>query len=107
MGLTQKILLFASLLVVALVGVTLAFTTVQADRLAHGTIQQGLSETREVWETIQADRSNKLRLGMRVLGNDPTIKSLVEARHPSTIRDTPRERGQGLYTDCIIATSPS
>jgi hypothetical protein len=42
MGLTQKILVFTSLLVVALVGATLAFTTVQADRLAYETIHQGL-----------------------------------------------------------------
>ena len=107
MGLTQKILLFASLLVVALVGVTLAFTTVQADRLAHGTIQQGLSETREVWETFQADRYNKLKLGIRVLGNDPAFKSLVETSDQATILDTLRERGQELNADFFIATSPS
>ena len=85
MGLTQKILLFTSLLVVALVGATLAFTTVQADRLAHETIQQGLSETREVWDTFQADRYNKLKLGIRVLGNDPGFKALVETSDQATI----------------------
>jgi len=37
MGLTGKILLFIAALVVLLVGGTLAFTTVQADRLARGT----------------------------------------------------------------------
>ncbi|HVD77944.1 MAG TPA: hypothetical protein VNH43_10050, partial [Vicinamibacteria bacterium] len=85
MGLTQKILVFTSLLVVALVGATLAFTTVQADRLAYETIHQGLSETREVWETFQADRYNKLKLGIRVLGNDPAFKSLVETNDQATI----------------------
>src|SRR5881396_1150395 len=35
MGLTQKILLFASALVVALVVTSLAFTTFQANELAH------------------------------------------------------------------------
>ena len=80
MGLTQKILLFTSLLVVALVVTTLAFTTFQADRLAHKTIDQGLAETRGVWETFQADRYNKLKLGVRVLGNDPAFKAAVADR---------------------------
>ena len=35
MGLTQKILLFTSLIVVALVATTLSYTTFQADQLAH------------------------------------------------------------------------
>jgi HAMP domain-containing protein/predicted Ser/Thr protein kinase len=107
MGLTQKILVFTSLLVVALVGATLAFTTVQADRLAHETIHQGLSETREVWETFQADRYNKLKLGIRVLGNDPAFKSLVETNDQATILDTLRERGQELNADFFIATDPA
>ena len=107
MGLTQKILLFTSLLVVALVGATLAFTTVQADRLAHETIHQGLTETREVWETFQADRYNKLKLGIRVLGNDPAFKSLVETNDQASILDTMRERGQELNADFFIATSPA
>ena len=107
MGLTQKILLFTSLLVVALVGATLAFTTVQADRLAHETIRQGLSETREVWETFQADRYNKLKLGIRVLGNDPGFKALVETSDQATILDTLRERGQELNADFFIATDPT
>src|SRR5207249_2628820 len=107
MGLTRKILLFTSLLVVALVGATLAFTTVQADRLAHETIHQGLTETREVWETFQADRYNKLKLGIRVLGNDPAFKSLVETNDQATILDTMRERGQELNADFFIATDPA
>jgi serine/threonine-protein kinase len=107
MGLTQKILIFTSLLIVALVGATLAFTTVQADRLAHATIQQGLSETREVWDTFQADRYNKLKLGIRVLGNDPGFKALVETNDQATILDTLRERGQELKADFFIATDPA
>src|SRR6185295_11913884 len=107
MGLTQKILLFTSLLVVGLVGATLAFTTVQADRLAHETIHQGLSETREVWGTFQDDRYNKLKLGIRVLGNDPAFKSLVETNDQATILDTLRERGQELNADFFIATNPA
>src|SRR4051794_38850091 len=77
-GLTQKILLFTSLLVVSLVVTSLAFTTVQADRLAHENIDRALSETKGVWETFQADRYNKLKLGVRVLANDPYFKAAVE-----------------------------
>src|SRR5271169_5034737 len=88
MGLTQKILVFVSLLVVALVATTLLFTTVQADRLAHATITQALSDTRGVWETFQADRFKELKLGVRVLSNDPGFKALVANQEDPAVRQT-------------------
>ena len=111
MGLTQKILLFASALVVALVATSLAFTTFQANELAHFTIDQGLKETREVWETFQADRYKQLRLGIRVLGNDPAFKAAVANREDlavrqATVLDLLKERGQDLKADFFIATDP-
>jgi len=111
MGLTQKILLFTSLIVVALVATTLSYTTFQADQLAHKTISEGLAETRDVWETFQADRYNKLKLGIRVLGNDPAFKAAVanvedlEVRQ-ATVFDMLHERGQDLSADFFIATDP-
>src|SRR5688572_10876111 len=107
MGLTQKILLFTSLLVVALVASSLAFTTLQADRLARENIDRALSETRQVWETFQADRYNKLKLGIRVLGNDPFFKSLVETKDQASILDTLKERNQEIKADFFIATDPA
>jgi serine/threonine-protein kinase len=111
MGLTQKILLFASALVVALVVTSLAFTTFQANELAHFTIDQGLKETREVWDTFQADRYKQLRLGIRVLGNDPAFKAAVANREDlavrqATVLDMLKERGQDLKADFFIATDP-
>jgi serine/threonine-protein kinase len=107
MGLTQKILLFTSLLVVALVASSLAFTTLQADRLARENIDRALSETRQVWETFQADRYNKLKLGIRVLGNDPFFKSLIETKDQASILDTLKERNQEIKADFFIATDPA
>ena len=108
MGLTQKILLFTSLLVVALVATTLAFTTFQADRLARETIDQGLAETRSVWETFQADRYNKLKLGVRVLGNDPYFKAAVETQDAGhDPRHAEGARSQDLKADFFIATDPA
>src|SRR5688572_8586445 len=107
MGLTQKILLFTGLLVVALVVTTVAFTTVQADRLAHQTIHQALLETRDVWQTFQADRYNKLRLGIRVLGNDPAFKAMVEGTDQATILDAIQERNQELKADFFVVTDPA
>ena len=109
MGLTQKILLFASALVVALVATTLAFTTFQAYQLAHFTINQGLKETREVWETFQNDRYKQLKLGVRVLGNDPAFKAAVANQEDPQVRratllDMLRERGSDIQTDFFIAT---
>ncbi|HEV7500553.1 MAG TPA: protein kinase [Vicinamibacteria bacterium] len=107
MGLTQKILIFTSVLVVALVGTSLVFTTVQADRLAEENVTRGLTETRQVWETFQADRYNKLKLGIRVLGNDPAFKSLVETRDAATILDTLKERNEEIKADFFIVTDPA
>ena len=106
MGLTQKILLFASALVVALVATSLAFTTFQANELAHFTINQGLKETREVWDTFQADRYKQLRLGIRVLGNDPYFKAALAEKHQATTFDSLKERGQDVGADFMLATDP-
>ena len=106
MGLTQKILLFASALVVALVATSLAFTTYQADQLARENVAQGLADTRQVWETFQADRFNKLKLGIRVLGNDPYFKAVLET-DAATILDTLKERNQELKADFFIVTDES
>ena len=105
MGLTQKILLFASALVVALVATSLAFTTIQAGGLARENVAQGLTDTRQVWETFQADRFNKLKLGIRVLGNDPYFKAVIET-DSATLLDTLRERNQELKADFFIVTDP-
>ena len=107
MGLTQKILLFVSVLVIALVAASLAFTTVQADRLAQENVARGLEETRQVWETFQADRYNKLKMGIRVLGNDPYFKPLVETGDAETILDTLKERNEETKADFILVTNPS
>jgi eukaryotic-like serine/threonine-protein kinase len=105
MGLTQKILLLTTLLVVALLGTTLALTTWQANQLAHETIDQGLAETRGVWETFQNDRYSKLKTGVRVMANDPYFKAAVETGDVATVQDTLKERGsQDLKADFFIAT---
>jgi len=88
MGLAGKILLFIAALVVLLVGGTLAFTTVQADRLARATIDAGLKETRGVWQAIQADRFDKLKLGCASSRTTPTSRP----PSPSGTRPPPSTR---------------
>ena len=107
MGLTQKILVYVSALVIALVAITLAFTTYRANSLAQQTVSQALKETRGIWETIQTDRFNKLKLGIRALGNDPSLKALVELGDKDTILDTLNERNQELKADAFVATDPN
>ena len=108
MGLTQKILLFTSLLVVALVLASLGFTTWQAEKLAQENIEKGLAETKSLWETFQADRFNKLKLGIRTLSNDTGFKALVQLAidEPSddTLFNTLGERNQDIGADFILAT---
>ena len=104
MGLTGKILLFVAVLVVVLVGGTLAFIAVQADRFVRSTIAAGLEETRDVWRAIQTDRFDKLRLGVRVLANDPYFKAALAERDQATTLDSLGERGQDLAADFMLAT---
>ena len=112
MGLTQKILLFTSLLVIALVLASLGFTTFQAERLAQANIEKGLGETKNLWETFQADRFNKLKLGIRALSNDPGFKALVqlavdEPGAAGSLFDTLGERNRDVAADFIMATGPN
>lgn len=106
MGLTRKILLFTSLIVVALAVTTLGYTTVKANRLARAALVQALGDTRGVWETYQTDRYAKLKLGVRALANDPGFKPLVETRHEATVADSLAERGQDISADFFLATDP-
>ncbi len=106
MGLTQKILLFTGLMIVALVGTTLAFTTVQADRLARTTVQEALSDSRAVWESYQADRFNNLKARLGALANDPFLKPLIEEGDEKDIADTLKERAADIRPDLFLATDP-
>ncbi len=104
MGLTQKILFLTGGMIVSLLGITLAFTTVQADRLARDTIDEGLRETRDVLKALQADRFEKLHLGVRVLANDPYFKAALNERDEATTLDSLQERGLDLDADFMLAT---
>jgi eukaryotic-like serine/threonine-protein kinase len=104
MRLRQKILLFTGTLVLAITGGTLVFTDRQADSLARAALRQSLLETREVWQTLQADRFDKLRLGIRVLANDPPFKAAVVETDQATAFDTMRERGRDLDAGFVLAT---
>jgi hypothetical protein len=76
-----------------------------SDRPSRAEVRR-LQETREVWETFQADRYEKLKLGVRVLGNDPAFKAAITTDQ-ATVFDMLRERGQDLRADFFIATDPS
>jgi HAMP domain-containing protein len=104
MGLTQKILLFTGLLVVALVATSLGFATFESERIAREVITQALGETREVWQTYEADRYAKLKLGIRVLANDAHFKAAVVETDQATILDTLQERGRDMKADFLVAT---
>jgi diguanylate cyclase (GGDEF)-like protein len=107
MGLTQKILLFTSLLVVALVATTVAYTSIEANRLAHQNVDRALLEGKAFWDGFQQDRYAKLKLGLGVLANDPAFKAAVQTHDPATIKDILQERGRDLGADFFIATDPA
>ena len=82
MGLTGKILLFIASLVVLLVGGTLAFTTIQADRLARSTIDAGLKETRDVWQHVPGRPLQQAAARRARAGNDPYFKAAIARARP-------------------------
>jgi serine/threonine-protein kinase len=107
MGLTKKILLFTALLTVGIVAATLVFTTVQANALAQENLSERLTAARGIWNTFDADRLAKLKLGVRTLGNEPAFKALIEAGDAETIADTLAERRDDLQPDFFIVTNPA
>jgi len=104
MGLGQRILVFTAAIVVTLVAVTLAWTTFDANRLARSTIEEGLRDTREVWGSLQQDRYQKLRFGMRVLVTEPPFFALLETNDAPTILDALQSRGRDLGSPLLIYT---
>src|SRR5687767_13739085 len=105
MGLTQYILYFSSCRRVEMVATSLAFTTFQADRLARETLAPGMADTRQFWETYQAHGFNKLKLGIRVLGNYRYFKAVLET-YAATILDTLKECNHELKADFFIVIDP-
>jgi serine/threonine-protein kinase len=105
LGLTQKNLLFTSALVVALVGSTLAYTTLQANRLAHENLSRAVLETSTIWKTYETNRYATLKRGLSVFANDPAFKAAVQTNEPATVYDLLRERGRDLGADLFVATS--
>ena len=63
MGLTQKILLFTSALIIALTGITLRLHDDPRRSTRQQTVEAMLSETRGVWDTYQENRFRQLLLG--------------------------------------------
>jgi len=104
--LTQKLLGFITILIVSLVLVTVGLAARRAQHLARENLRRGLDETRGVWQTFEADRSAKLKLAVRVLGNDPYFKAAVGTTDHATILDMLDERGMDIKADFFIATDP-
>jgi diguanylate cyclase (GGDEF)-like protein len=107
MGLTGKILLFTSLLVLGLMVAILAITSTQAEEMAAQAAQRGLEGARDGWQAFRAEQDERLQLGVRVLGNDPALKAAVQTGDLATVRDLLVERGHDLGADFFMATDPS
>jgi HAMP domain-containing protein len=105
-GLTHKILVFTSVVVVTLVGLILAHSTFQANRLARQNIDQALADVPRVWEAFEADRYKRLRLGLKVLGDDASFKAAIETGDHATVLDMLQERGPDVGADLFFATDP-
>jgi len=105
LSLTQKLLAFVTGLVVCLVLVTVWLANTRARHLAGESIRRGLRDAQSVWETFEADRYAKLKLGVRVLANDPVFKATVKTTHDhATVLDMLSERGVDIKADFFIAT---
>ena len=69
-------------------------------------IEKGLTEAKGIWAAFQDDRLNKLKLGVRLLGNAPPFRAAVETGDPPTILELFKDLGVDLGADFIIITDP-
>lgn len=111
-----KIFLLSLLLVSGLVGTVLAYSFVRANRLAEQALTQALTNTRELYENLEAERLFRLELLGSIIVESPVLKAVVgEAAYEesgadpevlATILDSAQEMEAQLGSDFMIVTGP-
>jgi class 3 adenylate cyclase len=82
-----KILIYSGVLLIALIGATLAFVSYQAGQFADTRISQDLEQGRLRIAAAQRERLETLRLTARLVASFPEIKALLGTNDLPTVRD--------------------
>ncbi|MGH9173894.1 MAG: adenylate/guanylate cyclase domain-containing protein [Vicinamibacterales bacterium] len=104
-SLRTKILLASSATLLALIGATLAYVSVQADDFVGSKIAEDLEDSGEVIKAAEAERFATLQLTAQVLASVPQLRALLENTDAATIRDVLRDNLQ--HADLLIVLSPT
>jgi class 3 adenylate cyclase len=89
--LRAKILLASSVMVLALIGATLAYVGVQANAFATERMTEDLAASEQIVKSAEADRFRNLQLTAQVLASFPQLRALLETTDAATIRDFLRD----------------
>ena len=104
-SLRTKILLASSATLLALIGATLAYVSVQADEFVSKRIAADLESSGDVIEAAELERFRTLQLTAQVLASVPQLRALLENTDAATIRDVLRDNLQ--HADLLIVLSPT
>jgi serine/threonine-protein kinase len=107
LGLQAKIFLVSLLLVVGLTSALLWFSYQRANRLAQDSLRVALNSTRELYENLEADRLEKLKLINSVIVESPYFKAAVAEMDAATTLDSARAMVERVGSDFMIVTDVS
>jgi class 3 adenylate cyclase len=107
-SLRTKILLTASGILLALIGATLAYVSVQANAFVTQRIAADLEDSSRILAESEADRFRTLELTAEVLTSVSVLIAAIGTADPTTIRESLADYVQSTgRADLLIALSPS
>lgn len=104
-SLRTKILLASAATLLALIGATLAYVSVQADDFVGSRMAEDLERSAELIDAAESERFATLQLTAQVLASVPQLRALLENTDAATIRDVLQDNLQ--HADLLIVLAPT
>ncbi len=104
-SLRTKILLASAATLLALIGATLAYVSVQADDFVGRRMADDLERSAELIAAAESERFATLQLTAQVLASVPQLRALLENTDAATIRDVLQDNLQ--HADLLIVLAPT
>ena len=104
LSLNLKFFFLTALIIVLLVAVTILFSSRRATAIAHETIRNELKQTLSVFETFQNDRYQKLKIGNRIIAENPHVQAYIQEADSNSILDLARQTEETIKSDFLVVT---
>jgi serine/threonine-protein kinase len=101
-GLGTKFFLAAALLLVAALGISIAFGSWRADQVAEKSIREGLKEIPDVFRSYKSSIENDLKGSVASVADEPGTKGLFDAQDPRTLHDWTDDKARKLSARTVF-----